>query len=370
MTASKDIYIGLMSGTSLDSIDAVAVGFTPDFHLIASHTEEIPDQLKDQIRQLMLPGNNEIDLLGVVDINLGKLFADAVNNLITDHQLDRSQILAIGSHGQTIRHRPESGFTLQIGDANVIAEQTQITTVADFRRRDMAAGGQGAPLVPAFHEALFRTINTDRVLLNIGGMANITYLPKDQTQSVLGFDTGPGNILINAWIEKQKGLNFDEDGAWAALGKINNDLLRDLLKEEYFHAPPPKSTGRELFNLKWLEGILDKHSQLAEADVQATLTMLTVETIKGSLLEHLPGESFELLVCGGGSHNKHLMQLLQKALPEISVAPSNNAGLDADWMEACAFAWLAKQCMEGKPGNSPTATGACGERVLGTIYQA
>jgi anhydro-N-acetylmuramic acid kinase len=370
MTASKDIYIGLMSGTSLDSIDAVAVVFTPDFQLIASHTEEIPDQLKDQIRQLMLPGNNEIDLLGIVDIDLGKLFADAVNNLITDHQLDRSQIRAIGSHGQTIRHRPDSGFTLQIGDANVIAEQTQITTVADFRRRDMAAGGQGAPLVPAFHEAMFRTHNTDRVLLNIGGMANITYLPKNLTQPVLGFDTGPGNILLNAWIEKQKGQSFDKDGEWATSGKINYDLLRDLLNEEYFKAAPPKSTGRELFNLKWLENILEKHPQLAEADVQATLSMLTVETIKDSLLEHLPTQNFELFVCGGGSHNKHLMQQLQQAIPEIPVAPSDNAGLDADWMEACAFTWLAKQCLEGKSGNSPKATGACGARVLGAIYHA
>jgi len=370
MSTEHSIYIGLMSGTSLDSIDAVAVRFQPEFQLIASHTEEIPESIKNAIRQLMYPGNDEIDQLGVIDIEFGKLLATAVNNLINSSQLDRLQVCAIGSHGQTIRHRPESGFTLQIGDPNVIAEHTNITTIADFRRRDMAAGGQGAPLVPAFHEAMFRDPRADRILLNIGGMANITFLPKDTNMPVYGFDTGPGNILLNAWIEKHTGASFDNNGKWAAKGRVNQKLLGALLKHEFFQTAPPKSTGREQFNMEWLEAVLAEFPDITDTDVQATLTELTAISIKESIEQFIPSDNYELYVCGGGSHNGHLLQRLDKSLPEIAVTSSNNAGIDADWMEACAFAWLAKQCLEDKNGNISNVTGATNGRVLGAIYHA
>ncbi|MFY0678881.1 MAG: anhydro-N-acetylmuramic acid kinase [Neptuniibacter sp.] len=370
MSTEHSIYIGLMSGTSLDSIDAVAVRFQPEFQLIASHTEEIPESLKTAIRQLMYPGNNEIDQLGVIDIQLGQLLATAVNNLINTSQLDRPQIRAIGSHGQTIRHRPESGFTLQIGDPNIIAEHTNITTIADFRRRDMAAGGQGAPLVPAFHEAMLRDPRTDRILLNIGGMANITFLPKDSNIPVSGFDTGPGNILLNTWIEKHTGASFDNNGEWASKGRVNQKLLDALLNHEFFHTAPPKSTGREQFNMEWLETVLAKFTGITDTDVQATLTELTAISIKESIEQFIPSNNYELYVCGGGSHNSYLLQRLDESLPGITVKPSNKAGIDADWMEACAFAWLAKQCLEGNNGNISNVTGATNDRVLGAIYHA
>jgi len=370
MSAKKSIYIGLMSGTSLDGIDAVAVVFAPEFQLIATHTEDIPLSLKANISRLMQPGDNEIDLLGETDRAFGQLLAKSVNNLIAKNHINRNQVCAIGSHGQTIRHRPESGFSLQIGDPNVISENTTIATVADMRRRDMAAGGQGAPLVPGFHAVMFQSKKTDRILLNIGGMANITFLPRDKQAPLAGFDTGPGNILLNAWIEKHLGKSFDNNGGWAASGNINADLLQAMLDQNYFRKVPPKSTGRELFNLQWLENILSDFPSIPEVDVQATLVALTVNTIAESINLHIPSHNYELYVCGGGSHNTHLMLQLEQALPGIMVAPSGHAGLNADWMEACAFAWLAKQCLEGKTGNVSSATGAQGNRILGAIYQA
>ncbi|MGH1463212.1 MAG: anhydro-N-acetylmuramic acid kinase [Neptuniibacter sp.] len=370
MSTPEKIYIGLMSGTSLDSIDAVAATFSPDFKLIGTHTEIIPDSLKGKVRQLMLPGENEIDLLGEVDIEFGQLLATAVNNLIQAHHLKKHQIQAIGSHGQTIRHRPESGFTIQIGDPNIIAEKTRIITIADFRRRDMAAGGQGAPLVPAFHKAMFSHPDAERILLNIGGMANITFLPKDQDSKLIGFDTGPGNILLNAWIEKHHGHDYDQDGRWAANGTINTPLLEALLDQEYFQSPPPKSTGRELFNLPWLENILSNFPEISPVDIQSTLTALTVTSIKDCLNKYVPSSNYELYVCGGGSHNSYLTHQLRAALPSIKISTSEMLGIEADWMEACAFAWLAKQCLDGNSGNIKEATGAQGERILGAIYQA
>ncbi len=364
------VYVGLMSGTSLDSVDAVAVSFEPKFTLVATHTEAIPDQLKQSITRLMLPSDKEIDRMGKIDIQLGQLFAKAANELIKSNNLNRSNIQAIGSHGQTVRHRPEFGFTLQIGDANIIAEQTGITTVADFRRRDMAAGGQGAPLVPAFHHAMLHSSAKDRVLLNIGGMANITYLPSNQEKPISGFDTGPGNILMDAWINDQRKLGYDEDGTWAASGKINNNLLSSLLQLEYFQEAPPKSTGREQFNLNWLKQKLHNFNHIQPEDVQATLAALTAQTIADSIKRFTPCFDFELLVCGGGSHNQFLLQQLRSALPAADIANSDIAGIEADWMEAAAFAWLAMRCLEGKTGNISDATGASGERILGAIYQA
>lgn len=370
MKQPKNIYIGLMSGTSLDGIDAVAVEFEPEFKLLATHSEAIPSQLKNNIQQLMLPGNNEIDLMGKADIQLGLTLSKAVNTLIEKNKLDKNRVVAVGSHGQTIRHRPEFSFTLQIGDGNLIAEKTGITTVADFRRRDMAADGEGAPLAPAFHNAMLRSTSVDRVVLNIGGMANITYLAADQQISVTGFDTGPGNVLMNAWINKKLDQEYDKDGDWAASGNVNHSLLDVLLDLEYFKQAPPKSTGREQFNLDWLESTLSGFTHIPENDVQATLAEFTVVSIKNHLTDFIPSQNYELYTCGGGSHNRHLMDRLNQEIPAIKVCTTDEIGIDADWMEAAAFAWLAKQCLEQKFGNLSSVTGANGNRILGAIYQA
>ncbi len=365
----SDIYIGLMSGTSLDGIDAVAVRFEPEFQILASHSEPLPAPLRQKILKLTQPGSDEIDLMGEVDLELGCLFAQAANNLLSGCEIERSAVKAIGSHGQTIRHRPEAGFTLQIGDANLIAELTGITTVADFRRRDMAAGGQGAPLVPAFHQAQLQSTTHDRILLNIGGMANLTYLPKDTDKPVFGFDTGPGNVLLDAWIKSCRDDNFDANGDWAGSGRVIPSLLKQLLSERFFTQPPPKSTGRELFHLAWLQEKLGEHNHRTE-DIQATLLALTVESIASSIRTYLDSKAYELIVCGGGSHNLTMMQALTIALPEAEISNSGQLGIDADWMEAAAFAWLAKRCLEGSDGNLSSVTGASGGRILGAIYQA
>ncbi|PIE20835.1 MAG: anhydro-N-acetylmuramic acid kinase [Neptuniibacter caesariensis] len=366
----QDIFIGLMSGTSLDGIDAVAVRFTPECELVASHAEAIPEHLKRQVLQLTQPGEKEIDLMGKVDIALGELFAKTVNRLIAKAAINKRDIQAIGSHGQTIRHRPEFGFTLQIGDANIIAEKTGITTVADFRRRDMAASGQGAPLVPAFHQAMLQSKSHDRALLNIGGMANITYLPKEGNGTVIGFDTGPGNILMDAWMHIHHGQSYDKDAQWASKGKTSPTLLTDLLSLAFFSEPPPKSTGREQFHPGWLQNMLSNHPDLKAVDVQRTLLELTARSITDCITHYLPSSLTELYVCGGGSRNPLLMQRLEQLLPGINVQCSDALGINADWMEAAAFAWLAKQCMEGASGNIPSVTGAQNQRILGAIYQA
>lgn len=364
-----NIFIGLMSGTSLDGIDAVAVTFQPQFQLVASHSETIPAELKASILALTLPGNNEIDLMGETDKQLGELFAKAVNNLVSKNTLSRDQIVAIGSHGQTIRHRPELGFTLQIGDPTTIAELTGITTIADFRRRDIAAGGQGAPLVPAFHHATLHNDRADRILLNIGGMANLTYLAKSSEQAVIGFDTGPGNVLIDAWIKHCKNQPFDLNGDWADSGQIHHEFFQQLSSLPYFKEAPPKSTGREQFNLDWVLENLAAYPELEAQDVQRTLLELTATSITDAIKAHIPSTQFELYICGGGSMNTCLVNRIQQLLPNISVQSSDHIGIEADWMEAAAFAWLAWRCLEGKSGNKPSVTGAKGERILGAIYQ-
>ncbi|WP_415883348.1 anhydro-N-acetylmuramic acid kinase [Neptuniibacter sp. QD34_54] len=368
--SQKDLFIGLMSGTSLDGIDAVAVRLTPNFEMVATHAEEIPATLKNDILTLTQPGDLEIDLMGKVDRSLGKLFAKTVNNLLSKNGLSAEQVSAIGSHGQTIRHRPEFGFTLQIGDANQIAELTGITTVADFRRRDMAANGQGAPLVPAFHNAMLHSHDCNRILLNIGGMANLTFLPKSEEQNILGFDTGPGNVLLDAWIKHCRDLPFDQNGKWALSGSINEDLLEQLSSIEYFSEPPPKSTGREQFNLAWLKQTLSTLPAIKAEDVQRTLLELTATSITDAIKTHIPSQVFELYICGGGSFNQALTQRISDLLPNIKVSNSDDIGIDADWMEAAAFAWLAMRCLDGKAGNNPNVTGAKGDRILGAIYQA
>lgn len=358
----RELYIGLMSGTSVDGIDAALVDFSDQQpRLIASHYHEFNPEHRQQILALCEPGHDEINRLGEVDILLGTLFAETVNTLLNQQKIDAESIRAIGSHGQTIRHHPTRQFTLQIGDPNTIAAKTGITTIADFRRKDMAKGGQGAPLVPAFHHSVFAA-KQNRVIVNIGGMANITLLPGN-SHHISGFDTGPGNVLLNAWITKHLHKPYDNNGEWAASGKINPSLLKKLLSDPFFSLPAPKSTGREYFNLAWLEKQIDKTMQ--PADVEATLVALTAESIIQAISQSLPHS--EIFVCGGGVHNPLLMQHLSK-LANATVQSTKIAGVDPDWIEAMAFAWLAKQTLEKKPGNIPAVTGARAATILGGIY--
>ncbi|GAA0703241.1 anhydro-N-acetylmuramic acid kinase [Marinobacterium maritimum] len=365
-----DYFIGLMSGTSLDSIDAVIVSFTPEFQLHASHTHLLPADLRQQILTLNHSGPDEIDQLGALDIALGRLFADAVKELLASSGFSASQIRAIGSHGQTIRHRPELHFSLQIGDPANIAERTGITTVADFRRRDLAAGGQGAPLVPAFHQALFGQVGQDRVVVNLGGMANITLLPGNDDQAVLGYDTGPGNVLMDAWIRQHQGRDYDRDGAWAASGQVQPALLEAMLSHPYFQRLPPKSTGREAFDLPWLQQILNAPVvQPAPEDTQATLLELTAASLARAIAGHKLRQP-QLFLCGGGSHNRALQRRLQHHLPEARISSTDALGLAPDWVEAAAFAWFAMRTLEGQTSSLAAVTGARGDRILGAIYPA
>ncbi len=369
---SNSYYIGLMSGTSLDSIDAVLVEFEPQFRMLGELSSEIPEPLRQQILQLTLPGNDEIDRMGRVDLELGRCFAEASTQLLEQHAIEPSQVTAIGSHGQTIRHRPAAGFTLQIGDPNTIAEQSGITTVADFRRRDMAAGGQGAPLVPAFHRALFSRQGVHRIILNVGGMANLTWLPANQTQPVVGYDTGPGNVLMDAWIQRHLGQPYDKGGRWAATGQVNEILLSQLLALPYFAAPSPKSTGREQFNPQWLDAQLEECGlSIRPEDVQASLLELTARSAVNEIKRIYPHQrDLELYLCGGGSHNSLLLERFQVLLPESTVGTTEQLGLSPDWVEAAAFAWLAYRTMNRMSGNEPGVTGADGFRILGGIYPA
>jgi len=362
----KEIYCGLMSGTSLDAIDAVIVDFSKNkINLIASHNEPLSSDLKKEILDLTQPGENEINRLGQLDVALGEVFANAAQSVIKKSSLKKNEIRAIGSHGQTIRHQPhfKKPFTLQIGDPNTISELTGITTISDFRRRDMAAGGQGAPLAPAFHQFAFQSNEENRIVLNIGGMANITILPKNNHEKVIGFDTGPGNVLLNTWIEKHRELSFDKNGDWARSGKTNDKLLSQLLSDDYFLKPPPKSTGREHFNLHWLKKYLTK-TDTAE-NTQATLLQLTAQSIHRAIIQHAP-ETQHVLICGGGAHNTFLLEALSKN--NYAINSTAQYGIDPDWVEAIAFAWLAKQTLNKNTGNLPTVTGAKKSVVLGGIY--
>ncbi|WP_432471055.1 anhydro-N-acetylmuramic acid kinase [Amphritea sp. HPY] len=365
---SAPVYIGLMSGTSLDSIDAVAVRFEPGFELIASHSEPIPAAIDRRIHSMLNAGENEIERLGRLDLELGALFAKAVLKLLDNSGIKANEVAAIGSHGQTIRHRPEAGFTMQIGDPNVIAELTGITTVADFRRRDMAAGGQGAPLVPAFHDALFRSKEHNRVLVNIGGMANLTILEADQNKPVLGYDTGPGNVLMDSWIQLHHQSSYDCDGQWAASGQVIPALLEDMLVLPFFSEQPPKSTGREQFNNLWVRQMVRKlDSEPLAVDVQATLLDLTAISITEAINNHNLDQPV-IYLCGGGSHNARLKNQLSFLLKPWQVSTTADLGLDPDWVEAAAFAWLAYRSINRQSGNVPEVTGAKGFRPLGAIY--
>ena len=360
-------YIGLMSGTSMDSIDAVLVDIKKNtIRLIHSHSHPIDNQLHDELLALRQSTDGTIDQLGQLDVKLGRLFADAVNELLQQTSLSTQHIKAIGSHGQTIRHRPEGDypFTLQIGDPSVIAAQTNITTIADFRRRDVALGGQGAPLVPAFHQFLLQRVKSMQWVLNIGGIANVTLLQPDH--DVIGFDTGPGNTLLDAWCMQHRHKRYDENGEFGRMGMVSHALLESLLSDPFFKKSPPKSTGFEYFNLAWLAKHLRHYSQLQPQDVQATLIELTARSIADVLNTH---EATHIWACGGGVNNHYLMDRLQSYC-QTKILSTDVVGIPAQWMEACAFAWLAYQTLNHQPGNIPSVTGASKSAILGGIYRA
>ena len=369
MAATDGLFIGLISGTSVDGIDAALVEFGTAPILHFARTYPMPDALAQDVLTLSQShGNASLDSIGQLDTRLGEVFADTALRLLADSGTDASAVRALGSHGQTLRHRPsgDAPFTMQLGDANIIAERTGIATVADFRRRDVAAGGQGAPLVPAFHAAVLHDPGEDRAVLNIGGIANLSLLPAQG--KVRGFDTGPGNGLMDAWCLRHRGERFDRDGAFAAEGRVDSALLARLLEDDYLALPPPKSTGRDHFHLAWLDERLTG-SPPSVADVQATLLAFTARSIADALHAHLPA-CRRVLVCGGGVHNASLIAALRAELVGISLDSTATFGIDPDFMEAMAFAWLARETLAGRPGNLPEVTGARGLRVLGAIYPA
>jgi anhydro-N-acetylmuramic acid kinase len=361
---ASELFIGLMSGTSLDGVDAVILECAPK-QVIIRHTgfEPYPNELRDILLALQHPAQDELHQTALVSNQLAQLYAKAVKQVLASSGIAPQQITAIGCHGQTIRHRPEAGYTLQIGNAALLAELTEITVVSDFRSRDIAAGGQGAPLVPAFHQAVFGATGLNRVILNIGGIANITVLPG--IGPVTGFDTGPGNLLMDAWATKHLGARYDGNGDWAASGTVIESLLQSCLDEPFFDLPPPKSTGRDLFNLAWLASKIT--DRMAPADVQRTLLELTTVSIADTMFKYCEDIS-EVYVCGGGAHNGALLNGLRSKLPHARILLSDTLGISADWVEAAAFGWLASQALHRAPGNLPEVTGAKGERILGAVY--
>lgn len=361
------LYLGVMSGTSLDGLDIALIEQTSRPRLIATRFQELPAQLRQDLLALCSSGNDELARAAIAENQWATLAADTVRQLLIEQQLTPKSVRAIGSHGQTVRHEPRLGFTIQIGNPALLAELTGITVVGDFRRRDVAAGGHGAPLVPAFHESIFASAQQVRAVLNIGGFSNLSILHPDNPTH--GFDCGPGNVLMDAWIGRHKGLTYDRNGDWAATGIVDEDLLTLMLNEDFFKTQGPKSTGRELFNLAWLDRLLAERKDLQPENVQATLLELTARSIAESLIATQLGVQ-ELLVCGGGARNAALMRRLQALLPDSEIKSTDSQGVPPDWVEAMAFAWLAHCCLEGIPANRPAVTGARGPRILGAIYPA
>jgi len=363
------LFVGLMSGTSIDAIDAVLVSFVEPKKLAvqAVHSHPWPPAMRETLLTLSQQNRERslIDEVARLDIETGELFAQATLALLEQAQVSAEQITAIGSPGQTLYHHPQGPipYTWQLGDPNVITQLTGIPTVADFRRRDIAAGGQGAPLAPAFHHAFLRSNEEKRVVLNLGGIANITLLPSDETEPVIGFDTGPGNGLLDAFAAQQLHSHFDQGGQWAASGKVQPSLLKAFLADPYFSRPAPKTTGRDYFNLEWITRHILGLS-LAPQDVQATLCQLTVDSINQAILPYAPQR---LLVGGGGVHNNFLIKQLTDTLA-CEVESTQAYGIDPDWVEATCFAWLAKQRLENISNNLPSVTGARTAVVLGSVY--
>jgi anhydro-N-acetylmuramic acid kinase len=366
----RELYIGLMSGTSLDGVDGVLADFGGGRPQVLAH-EGAPfaPELRAALLALNSPGDNELHRGALAANALMRVYAQVVRALLQRPSIDTEDVAAIGAHGQTVRHRPHdfdgTGYTIQLCNGALLAELTGIDVVSDFRSRDVAAGGQGAPLAPFFHRAMFARAGETVGVLNIGGISNLTLLKADGTQ--LGFDCGPGNALMDAWCERHQGAAFDEEGAWAAEGRVDRRLLGEMLADAYFAKAPPKSTGRDLFNVRWLERQLGPAYTRDAADVQATLAELTAMVIARDV-ERLEPALGELIVCGGGALNRHLMNRLQALLPKTKVVASSDAGLPPQQVEAAAFAWLARQCVRREALDLKTTTGARGARVLGALY--
>jgi anhydro-N-acetylmuramic acid kinase len=359
------LYIGIMSGTSLDGVDTVLVELDDTPRQLACLHLPFSEQLRADLLALNAAGDNELERSALAANQLAHAYAVSVYQLLQAVRLSANDIQVIGCHGQTVRHRPDLGFTVQLVNSALLAELSGIAVISDFRSRDIAAGGQGAPLVPAFHAAVFSHPGIHRVIVNIGGISNLTDLPIDG--KITGFDCGPGNVLLDAWANLHLGLPYDRDGAWADSGRPIPQLLEKMLGEHYFSALPPKSTSRDLFNPAWLRTFLSPDQ--APADIQATLLELTVHGIADAITTHCP-ETREIYLCGGGAHNGALVRRWRQRLPAASIEMTDALGVSSDWVEALAFAWLAQQTLKGKPGNLPEVTGARGMRILGAIYPA
>ena len=368
----RPYFIGLMSGTSLDGVDGVLVNFQGEHpQVLAHHAMPLAPSLKQELLALNTPSDNELHRAALAANGLVRVYAQVVQALLADTHTHAHDICAIGAHGQTVRHQPGAfdgtGYTLQLNNPALLAELTGIDVVADFRSRDVAAGGQGAPLVPVFHQGIFGQVGQTIGVLNIGGIANLSVLHAHG--DVLGFDCGPGNALLDHWCQAHTGHAFDNDGAWGASGTVMEPLLHTLLAEPFLHQPPPKSTGRDLFHLTWLAHQLSNYAHAKPADVQATLTEFTARACVNDVLRHA-ADATELVVCGGGALNGALMQRLQAGLPQMRVLSSAERGMPPLQVEAAAFAWLARQTVLGLPGNLPKVTGAQGARILGGIFKA
>jgi len=376
-SASSSLYIGLMSGTSLDGVDGVLASLPDDgqpMATLATAYVPFPEDLRAALMALQANGENELQREALAANQLANHYAQCVAQLLEKSAIPAAYIRAVGVHGQTIRHRPELGYTRQTNNPSLLAELCGIDVIADFRSRDVAAGGQGAPLVPAFHQAVFGSDDDMRVAVNIGGISNISILPAGKQAATSGFDTGPGNVLMDAWIARHQGRSYDADGAWGASGKVDAALLAALRSDAYFALPPPKSTGRDLFHGDWLETRLQGFRQLPPTDVQATLTAFTATTIADAIVAHAPAAA-AVYVCGGGAYNGYLLALLAQALQAgggrpVPVMSTEALGVAPNHVEALAFAWLAQRFCLRLPGNLPAVTGARGLRVLGGLYPA
>ena len=367
----SEIYAGLMSGTSLDGVDIAIVDFA-EFppRLLYCDTTPYPPQLRERLSQLCQSQTTSLDQLYRLDAELGENYASVINDALSTSGIAATDVAAVGCHGQTIRHSPDSDipYTVQIGDPNRIVVRTGISTVADLRRKDIALGGQAAPLAPAFHRFLFRSEDENRSVINIGGIGNITWLPADSAAPILGFDTGPGNTLLDYWVRRHHNRPYDDAGNWAREGEVDTDLLGRMLENEaYFHQEPPKSTGTEYFNPGWLDRFISVDDD--PLTVQATLLELTVITI-AEAIRKLPGLPASCYLCGGGAQNLFLAERLALALPECAVKTTAELGLDADFVEACAFAWMARERINLRPASCPEVTRSRQAAILGAVYAA
>ena len=362
-------YIGTMTGTSVDGLDVALLEVDAGLAIVAAQTVPLPASLATDLKALAAPGDNEVERVGLADAELGAFTGQAVKKCLAQWGVEASEVRAIGSHGQTIRHCPEAAwpFTVQIGDPNRIAEVAGIDTVADFRRRDMAAGGQGAPLAPLFHDALFRHGSRQRMVLNLGGIANVTLLPA-ASKALSGFDTGPANALLDAWIQEAKAAPYDRNGEWAGGGRVAPSLLQRLKQDPYLRQAPPKSTGKERYHLGYVQAACADLS-LSPQDVQATLAEFTAWSVADAVERWGIGDG-EVLACGGGRRNGHLIKRLAAHLPRHTLRKTDDVGVDGDFLEAAAFAWFAHRTVVRQPANVPAVTGALGERVLGAVYPA